>query len=284
MEWTWITFTLLSFAIFNCHCNSRQSELQRRLMDELQEFDNLTWQYIEEYEHDLSTLKVANILQELIDRNITGHLPYLRSCPDRQGIFKIKVNALEPFSVLCDAKIAGPGWIVVLKRFDGSINFFRNWKQYQQGFGDLSSEFFIGLEKLHAITYAKNHELYVHLEDFEGNTRFARYDQFVIGNENSYYKLEMLGKYTGDAGDALRYNQNMRFYTFDKDIESQCAQNRTNAGWFDYCTQNQNLFGIYLEGYVKKIFKYKGIRWDDWHGEDYSLKSVQMMIRPKCSC
>ncbi|KAH8262862.1 hypothetical protein KR044_001231, partial [Drosophila immigrans] len=251
---------------------------------ELQIFNNLTWKYAEEFNQDLSILNVADILQDLIDRNITGHQTYSNTCPDRHGVFKVKVNALEPFSALCDSKIAGPGWMVVLKRFDGSTNFFRDWQHYQKGFGNLSSEFFIGLEKLHAITYARPHELYIQMEDFDLNTRYARYDHFIIGNENSYYKLEKLGNYSGNAGDGLRENENMRFYTSDKDNKIDCAQNRISAGWFDYCTQAQNLFGMYLRGPFKNILKYKGLRWDTWRGEDYSLKSAQMMIRPKCSC
>ncbi|XP_060644834.1 microfibril-associated glycoprotein 4-like [Drosophila nasuta] len=240
--------------------------------------------YIEEYQHNLSSLSVNDILQDLIDQNITGNQKHTMFCPKRNGIFHISANSLKPFAVLCNSDIAGPGWMVALKRSDGETNFIRKWKQYQEGFGNLSSEFFIGLEKLHVLTYEKPHEVYFFLEDFEGNTRYARYDDFLVSNETSFYTLEKLGEYSGDAGDAMSHVAGQRFYTFDNDSESpRCAALRASAGWFNSCTKC-NLFGPYLEGYYDTTHDYRAMWWEYWRGDLYSLKSVQMMIRPKCSC
>ncbi|SPP79550.1 blast:Ryncolin-4 [Drosophila guanche] len=66
---------------------------------------------------------------------------------------------MDPFQVFCDAKMAGPGWLVIARRTTGDLNFYRNWAEYKRGFGDLAGEFFIGLDKLHAITKSQTHQL-----------------------------------------------------------------------------------------------------------------------------
>ena len=41
---------------------------------------------------------------------------------------------------------------VIQNRFDGSVNFLRGWSDYKYGFGNMASEFWLGLEKIHMIT------------------------------------------------------------------------------------------------------------------------------------
>jgi len=44
-------------------------------------------------------------------------------------------------------------WIVMMNRFDGSVNFNRSWAEYKLGFGDIrTSEFWIGNENIHLYT------------------------------------------------------------------------------------------------------------------------------------
>ncbi|KAH8419403.1 hypothetical protein KR222_010668, partial [Zaprionus bogoriensis] len=112
---------------------------------------------------------------------------------------------------------AGPGWTVVQRRFDGSVDFNRNWTEYQNGFGDPSGEFFLGLENLHLLTKSEPHELYVYLENFENDSSYARYDKFEIGNAAEDYALKSLGVYTGTAGNCLLTNLHHAFSTFDHD-------------------------------------------------------------------
>jgi len=42
--------------------------------------------------------------------------------------------------------------------------------------------------------------LTVDLKDYEGNSRFAVYDDFKVGPEEDKYKLISIGKYNGSAG------------------------------------------------------------------------------------
>lgn len=69
------------------------------------------------------------------------------------------------FQVLCNSKIAGPGWTVIQQRMNGAENFYRNWASYRNGFGELrGGEFFLGLEKIHRLTAEQPHELYIYME------------------------------------------------------------------------------------------------------------------------
>ena len=63
----------------------------------------------------------------------------------------------------------------------------------------LSSQFWIGNVKIHALLSQGAYELRIDLEDFNGNTAYAKYSTFSIGDENSNFKLNANG-YSGTAG------------------------------------------------------------------------------------
>lgn len=155
------------------------------------------------------------------------------------GIYKIKLSGMESFYAPCDSRFAGSGWLVIQRRMDGSVNFYRNWTDYQNGFGALTGEFFLGLEKLHRMTAETQYELYVYLEDFEGEVRYAHYNNFSIGSETSFYELSSLGAYDGNAGNSMGFNVQQKFSTFDNDNDAwpdgNCARRYHSAWWYDAC-------------------------------------------------
>ena len=112
------------------------------------------------------------------------------------GVYTIKPDNMSAFDVFCDQTTAGGGWTVFQKRVDGTVDFYLNWSDYKQGFGNLSGEFWLGLEKIHRLTSDDNKMLRVDLEDFDGNTRYAEYNMFGVMDENDKYKLN-LGIYSG---------------------------------------------------------------------------------------
>ncbi|EDW76258.2 uncharacterized protein Dwil_GK15362 [Drosophila willistoni] len=208
--------------------------------------------------------------------------PGYKSCPQRLGannIVQIEVPGLWPFYVSCESNIAGPGWIVIARRSNDKTNFFLKWEEYKHGFGELSGDFFLGLDKIHAITGTQNHELYIHLEDFEGQTRYARYDQFYIENENMQYQLTKANGFSGDAGNGLDYQKGMKFSTYDKDHTGHCAVDRMGAWWYNGCA-NSNLFALYLGGEYSTALEAKGMHWKSWRGLRYAYKRMVMMVRP----
>ncbi|ALC41965.1 CG8642 [Drosophila busckii] len=197
------------------------------------------------------------------------------------GIHLIQLPEFRPFLVPCEGRTAaGPGWMVIQRRYDGSVDFYRNWQAYRQGFGKLNAEFFLGLEKLHRLTSYQPHELYVSLRLFNGTTRFAFYDDFLIGSESEGYVLKLLGTYHGDASDAMRTHDKMKFSTYDRDHDEfthmNCAEYHHGAWWYDFCSRS-NLNGKYFKAGTDSE---QSIFWDRWYSFN-SLKSVQMLIRPK---
>lgn len=156
-------------------------------------------------------------------------------------ILMIKVPHIEPFSMPCDGTIAGPGWTVIQRRVDSIVDFNREWDAYKIGFGDLNGNLFIGLEKLYRMTNSQPHELYIHLSNFRGETRYAHYKNFSIGSEDEGYSLKLLLDYSGDAGDALKINRNMKFSTYDRDNDKSfdnCAAVRKGGWWYNQCSRS----------------------------------------------
>ena len=84
------------------------------------------------------------------------------------------------------------------KRLDGSVDFYRYWNDYKCGFDNLTSEFWMGLDKIHRLTSNDSNMLRVDLEDFEGNTTYAEYNTFDVKSENDKYRL-IRGSYSGIA-------------------------------------------------------------------------------------
>ena len=98
------------------------------------------------------------------------------------GVYKIDPDGLGEFEVFCDQKTAGGGWTVLQKRQDGSVDFFRGWQDYKQGFGFLNGEFWLGLDKIHRLTKSGNHKLRFDLA-LHSETAFAEYSFFAADNE-----------------------------------------------------------------------------------------------------
>ncbi|XP_016095992.1 fibrinogen C domain-containing protein 1-like [Sinocyclocheilus grahami] len=86
-------------------------------------------------------------------------------------------------------KITGEHWLgkpsvslsVIQRREDGSVNFFRDWEAYREGFGKITGEHWLGMKRIHALTIQANYELRIDLEDFENSTSFAKYSSFGVG-------------------------------------------------------------------------------------------------------
>ncbi|XP_053197643.1 microfibril-associated glycoprotein 4-like [Scomber japonicus] len=199
------------------------------------------------------------------------------------GVYTIyPIGATSAVQVYCDMDSAGGGWTVFQRRMDGSVNFYRPWDHYKKGFGNAAGEYWLGLESLFHLTQSRNIELRVDMEDFSGNKAFARYSSFSIESETYGYRLHVSGFTDGGAGDGLLFHNGQKFSTFDKDQDSNssvnCARKFLGAFWYNACLST-NPNGVYRWGADATIHAL-GVEWYHWKGDNYSLKTISMKIRP----
>lgn len=210
--------------------------------------------------------------------------PFPRDCSQAMlngdttsGLYTIYINGdkTQALEVYCDMTSDGGGWIVFLRRKNGREDFYRNWKAYAAGFGDRREEFWLGLDNLSKITAQGQYELRVDLQD-HGESAYAVYDRFSVGDAKSRYKLKVEG-YTGTAGDSMNYHNGRSFSTYDKDTDSaitNCALSYKGAFWYKNC-HRVNLMGRYGDNNHSQ-----GVNWFHWKGHEYSIQFAEMKLRP----
>ncbi|XP_047228736.1 tenascin isoform X6 [Girardinichthys multiradiatus] len=193
------------------------------------------------------------------------------------GLYTIYIGGEEsqPIQVYCDMTTDGGGWMVFLRRQNGKLEFFRNWKNYTGGFGNMNDEFWLGLSSLHKITSLGHYELRVDLRN-NGESAYAQYDKFSVAEPRTRYKV-YLGAYSGTAGDSMSYHQGRPFSTYDNDNDiavTNCALSYKGAFWYKNC-HRVNLMGKYGD-----TSHSQGINWFHWKGHEHSIEFAEMKIRP----
>ncbi|XP_012943703.1 fibrinogen C domain-containing protein 1 [Aplysia californica] len=177
--------------------------------------------------------------------------------------------------VVCDSSIDGGGWMLIQRRIDGTVNFYRNWDDYKRGFGHLTGEFWLGNEILSRLTSKKRWELRVDMV-LKGKPYFAQYAYFKIQPESLNYAL-LVGGYSGTAGDSLSYHSNNGFSTEDRDNDRSsalhCARSLKGAWWYNSC-HTSNLNALY--GSREKS---QGLNWMSLTGDSDTVDMSEMMIR-----
>nr|XP_015828849.2 tenascin isoform X3 [Nothobranchius furzeri] len=236
------------------------------------------------YSVDLRTVRENRLIANTFAKFTTGTLrfPFPTDCSQEllNGILTSDVVEIFPqgrsgksVMVYCDMETDGGGWTVFQRRKDGSVDFYRGWNDYVKGFGDLSGEFWLGLEILHNLTTMTKMNLRVDLRD-GGETVFAQYSMFSVAKRN--YKLTV-DEYRGTAGDSLSYHNNCIFSTKDRDPIpgiTRCAISYQGGWWYKNC-HAANLNGLYGIDY-----KHQGVIWKSWKGKDHSIQFTEMKMRP----
>ncbi|XP_060583411.1 microfibril-associated glycoprotein 4-like [Ruditapes philippinarum] len=232
---------------------------------------------------DLAELK-RDIIAHISALMLNVHKPKPIDCGDiyNEGHNKTGIYTIYPtsnkkgISVRCDMNTSGGGWTVIQRRVSKS-DFYKTWDEYETGFGNLRDNFYLGNRFIHEITSQGKYQLRVELISFQGESAFAEYSHFFIGDSESSYKLHVDG-YSGTAGDALARHNEMKFSTNDRDndlYKSNCAVEFHGAWWYSDC-HHSNLNGLYGSN-----VRGKGTNWYQWKGPYTSMETVEMKIRRK---
>ncbi|XP_033728924.1 ficolin-2-like [Pecten maximus] len=174
---------------------------------------------------------------------------------------------------------AGGPWTIFARRYDGSVDFFRTWKGYRNGFGYLLGEFWLGFENLRLLL-AQDMLLRIEMEGWTTGLKYAEYSTFYISDEASKYALT-IGGFSSPDGlfDALKYHNNRCFTTFDNvnsGFSRDCTTDAHGAWWYGACLDS-NLFGMY-----KQEDDYNAMVWEYFYSTDTrytAVRTVVMMLR-----
>ena len=135
------------------------------------------------------------------------------------------------------------GWIVIQRnRKNSLVNFNRDWAGYEKGFGNLTTDFWYGLEEIHCLTQRGQWEMRVDYQKNDKTWSYLHYNQFSVGSASKKYPLTV-GGFTGVGTDQFTSHplNGMKFSTpeNDNDIHSRgsnCAAGHKSGWWYNGCS------------------------------------------------
>ncbi|XP_052231563.1 angiopoietin-2-like [Dreissena polymorpha] len=186
--------------------------------------------------------------------------------------------------VYCEMEIDGGGWTVFQKRFNGSEDFYRKFSDYENGFGSVYAEHWLGLKYIYEITSSGSYQLRVDIVRSNGSKGYDVYEGF---------SLQPGTNYTLNVGSRIRSNGLFNTYhsftdgspkgkpvgnafsTYDHDVDrhlrNNCAADLKGSWWYNYCYTYINLNGLYQPGQYGSTF----MKYDS----DYGLAASTMMFK-----
>ncbi|XP_033749323.1 ficolin-3-like [Pecten maximus] len=182
-------------------------------------------------------------------------------------------------NLFCDRDTADGPWYVIQRRTSKDVDFYRNWTEYKNGFGDLLGNFWIGNDNLHLLTTTPR-ILRVELEAWDGTRGYAQYSTFQVAGEDQNYKLLVQGFSGNVSFDAMGVHNGHAFTTYDRDNDNNnmnCAKLWLSGWWYVSC------YTSHLNGRYAIYDGNQAIGAMTWRGfpELYHipLKKTKMIIR-----
>ncbi|KAJ8011309.1 hypothetical protein DPEC_G00056810 [Dallia pectoralis] len=210
------------------------------------------------------------------------HELFLRG--ETSGVHRIQPLNSQPFDVFCEMTAEG-GWTVIQRRQDGSVDFDQLWQAYRGGFGSLNGEFWLGLEKMHAVAKDADYVLRVQFSDWRQDSETVQYPIRLDGEE-SQYALHIKETSPDSLQSALAVEVtgtpfSTRDQDNDKKTDTNCAKHLSGGWWFSNCGRS-NLNGRYFVSPPPKQRhqRKQGVFWKTWRGRYYPLKTTSMMLAP----
>ena len=150
----------------------------------------------------------------------------------------MSMGTFSTANVYCNMTTDNGGWIVIQRnRINSQLSFNKNWREYEEGFGDLNKDFWAGLELMHSLTQRGQWEMRVDYQKNDKTWSYLHYNQFSVGNASEEYPLT-IGRFTGVGTDwfASHPLNGMKFSTPDNDNDkrggSNCAASFGKSGWW----------------------------------------------------
>ena len=214
---------------------------------------------------------------------------YVLGCT-RSGVYTIDPGCGDPFSVWCDMS-NGREWTVFQRWRDGSVDFYRGWTEYENGFSDVKGEHWLGLKNISCLTGAKPvAQLRVDLADFEGRHKYAHYSYFSVGNPSTNYTLSV-GGYSGTAGDSLtrgsKIHNGRPFTTHDSvGARGACARAFRGAWWYEIVTSQTSMdctsvglmtpvvWGGPPSTQLLHLTHWSGLKWNWGRSDEHSINMI----------
>ena len=149
-------------------------------------------------------------------------------------------------------------------RINSQLSFNKNWREYEEGFGDLNKYFWAGLELMHTLTQRGQWEMRVDYQKNDKSRSYLHYNQFSVGSASEEYPLTV-GGFTGVGTDWFAYHNKTKFSTPDKDNDNyggNCAVAHKSGWWYNSVCYYININTQPPNAYINVLF-------------------VEMKIRPK---
>ncbi|XP_071836625.1 fibrinogen-like protein A isoform X2 [Apostichopus japonicus] len=211
--------------------------------------------------------------------------------------------------VYCEMESNGGGWTVFQRRSSASEDFYRDWRDYKDGFGDKNHDHWLGNKYIYSLTNQKTYQLRIDLRDSGSSSKYAVYSTFRINNQADKYRLSV-GSHSGNTGyNALSGSNNKQFSTKDRDNDGwstfDCAERHRGAWWFyryyhcnysyrrSYCQYSYyceyfpdgsdkcaKCAYSHLNGDYDGSTRGTNIYWDYLSGNDCGIQYTEMKIRP----
>ena len=160
-------------------------------------------------------------------RDVTGQSPF------------IVPAVYSTLTAYCDMETDGGGWMIIQRRLpNGTVDFTRNWNDYENGFGDPEGEFWYGLRNIHHLTTRDQVELRIDMvKETDGEAFSWTYQTFSVGGAADKYRLTV-GEEEGEGFDAMATHNGQQFSTHDNDndvINLNCAVYEQGGWWYKDC-------------------------------------------------
>ena len=92
----------------------------------------------------------------------------------------MSIGSFVTANVYCNMTTDDGGWIVIQRnRKNSQLSFNKNWREYEEGFGDLNKDFWAGLELMHTLTQRGQWEMRVDYQKNDKTWSYLHYNHIM---------------------------------------------------------------------------------------------------------